>query len=245
MADVPHRESIKDTIESIVVALILAFVFRAFVVEAFVIPTGSMAPTLYGAHGTIVCEDCGTEFAYGLRDLSDHRNIVPVGPSATALCPNCNHRNSNLKINDLRRNPESGDRILVVKWPYDVGGARLAPARWDIVVFKDPANGETNFIKRLVGLPGEVLMILDGDVYTVPIDQLSEQAVTDLDRVRHQKYELRTGGQRGRLRPLRPSTRRELARQATIARKTPAAQQALWFPVYNHDYRPQRVDPGT
>ena len=53
-AAIPEREGIKDTIESFVVALILAFVFRAFVVEAFVIPTGSMAPTLYGALGTII-----------------------------------------------------------------------------------------------------------------------------------------------------------------------------------------------
>ena len=42
--DITAREGMKDTIESIVIALVLAFVFRAFVVEAFVIPTGSMAP---------------------------------------------------------------------------------------------------------------------------------------------------------------------------------------------------------
>src|SRR5215475_8958201 len=54
--------SIKDTIESILVAFILAFVFRAFVVEAFVIPTGSMAPTLLGAHMRFRCDDCGYQF---------------------------------------------------------------------------------------------------------------------------------------------------------------------------------------
>src|SRR5580700_8774172 len=53
---------IKDTIESILVAFILAFVFRAFVVEAFVIPTGSMAPTLLGAHMRYTCPDCGYQF---------------------------------------------------------------------------------------------------------------------------------------------------------------------------------------
>ena len=68
-----EHEGTKETIESIVIALILAFVFRAFIVEAFVIPTGSMAPTLNGAHGTILCEDCGSGFAYGLRDPSDSR----------------------------------------------------------------------------------------------------------------------------------------------------------------------------
>src|SRR4051812_14167522 len=59
----PHPEgNIKDTVESILVAFILAFVFRAFVVEAFVIPTGSMAPTLLGAHMRFQCEDCGYGF---------------------------------------------------------------------------------------------------------------------------------------------------------------------------------------
>src|SRR5438067_1059753 len=40
----------RETIESIVVAFVLAFLFRTFEAEAFVIPTGSMAPTLYGQH---------------------------------------------------------------------------------------------------------------------------------------------------------------------------------------------------
>src|SRR3990170_871530 len=86
-----QHEGSKDTVEGIVVALILAFVFRAFVVEAFVIPTGSMAPTLYGAHGTILCADCGTEFAYGVRDLDDKRQVTEVRTTANAICPNCNH----------------------------------------------------------------------------------------------------------------------------------------------------------
>ena len=58
----PPRENVKETIESILVAFILAFIFRAFVVEAFVIPTGSMAPTLLGAHMRYRCEDCGYKF---------------------------------------------------------------------------------------------------------------------------------------------------------------------------------------
>src|SRR6478609_44741 len=58
----PQDGSVKETIESILVAFILAFVFRAFVVEAFVIPTGSMAPTLLGAHMRFRCNDCGYRF---------------------------------------------------------------------------------------------------------------------------------------------------------------------------------------
>ena len=51
-----------DTIEAIIIALILALTFRAFIVEAFVIPTGSMAPTLLGAHINVICPKCGYVF---------------------------------------------------------------------------------------------------------------------------------------------------------------------------------------
>ena len=250
MADAPqkveahHTDGIKETIESIVVALILAFVFRAFVVEAFVIPTGSMAPTLYGAHGTIICEDCGTEFAYGLKDLKDNRNATLVSSDARAVCPNCNYANRSLKINDVKRNPETGDRILVLKWPFDLGGDLLGPARWDVVVFKDPADGETNFIKRLIGLPNEVLMIIDGDVYTVPTSELSKNALAKLGQLRQRKYLFRTGKRHGNLPEVPKELRDELDRKVRIARKTPQAQQAMWFVVYDHDYPPQSRGPG-
>src|SRR5688500_5802207 len=61
----PKRDnhgSVKETLEALVVAFILPFLFRAFVVEAFVIPTGSMAPTLLGAHMRFTCKDCGYDF---------------------------------------------------------------------------------------------------------------------------------------------------------------------------------------
>ena len=150
----PAREGPKETVESVIVALVLAFVFRAFVVEAFVIPTGSMAPTLYGKHGTMTCANCGWEYAYG---LSEQRG--QVGPDSRSECPNCGYANVTSRFYDAGQVPphmESGDRILVLKWPFDVGGA-LGPRPWQVVVFKNPRDGEENFIKRLIGLPGQVL----------------------------------------------------------------------------------------
>ena len=44
------KEGHRDTVEAIVVAFILALVVRGFEAQAFVIPTGSMAPTLMGRH---------------------------------------------------------------------------------------------------------------------------------------------------------------------------------------------------
>ena len=60
-----NRESLLETLESIIVAFVLAFLFRAFIVEAFVIPTGSMGPTLYGQHAELECTDCGYQFSIG------------------------------------------------------------------------------------------------------------------------------------------------------------------------------------
>src|SRR5579864_2542094 len=59
----------RETIESVVVAFVLAFLFKTFEAEAFVIPTGSMAPTLYGQHRDVYCEQCGTRFAVGVRTV--------------------------------------------------------------------------------------------------------------------------------------------------------------------------------
>src|ERR1043166_6342293 len=178
----PKPDGIRDTIESIVVAFILAFVFRAFVVEAFVIPTGSMAPGLYGKHVQHPCAMCSYPYAYGIREpYRDPRdNSLRGGTLETeggffVRCPNCGWMgDGNNRINVNRESQvvaDPGDRILVLKWPYDIGGAMLGPKRWDVCVFKDPEDGDTNFIKRLIGLPGEVLEIIDGDIYTAPASQ--------------------------------------------------------------------------
>jgi len=235
------RDGVKDTVESIIIAFILAFVFRAFVVEAFVIPTGSMAPTLYGAHGTIVCGDCGTEFAYGLHDLSTpHRGGSLLDDRSTTTCPNCNYKNRNLLVNDRARNAESGDRILVLKWPFDFGGAGFGAHRWDVAVFKDPADGTTNFIKRLVGMPEEVLMIMDGDLYTVPASSLSDEAREELGRLVVEKHERISGLQSGPV-PAAPEwVLEELDEKLTIQRKTTVAQNVLWTLHHDHDHPPRR-----
>ncbi|MCO6436829.1 MAG: hypothetical protein J5J06_07065 [Phycisphaerae bacterium] len=243
LSNTPQREGMRETIESIVIALVLAFVFRAFIVEAFVIPTGSMAPTLLGAHGTIICEDCGTEFTYGLKDPGDPREIQQVKPNSIAICPNCNHPNNHLEENDVAGNAERGDRILVLKWLYDLPLPGVGPHRWDVTVFKDPADGTTNFIKRLVGMPNEVLMIADGDLYAAPVAELSEATKAEFAALRVLKHEL-LSGRRGTLPQLSTSAREELDRKFHIVRKTPAAQYSLWHLVFDNDYRPRTLDPS-
>ncbi|REJ89353.1 MAG: signal peptidase I [Planctomycetota bacterium] len=167
------RESWRDTIESIVFAFVLAFLFRTFEAEAFVIPTGSMAPTLYGRHKECLCEQCGYRIVVGASDEVDREGYLKWtvdrqgdylgGPRLyTALCPNCGFENQNLE----EKLAFNGDRILVNKYPYEFGD----PDRFDVFVFKWPEEPETNYIKRVVGLPDETIRIKQGNLYLVGAD---------------------------------------------------------------------------
>lgn len=152
----------RETVEAFVVAFILALLFRAFLAEAFVIPTGSMAPTLMGAHKDFVCDECGTSFQSGAsreRSGPDTRRVVVAG-----ICPNCRHVNPLDLANEGNDQTFNGDRILVSKFTYTLN----EPERWDVIVFKYPGNPKQNYIKRLVGLPNETLTLRHGDVYARP-----------------------------------------------------------------------------
>src|SRR6188768_623757 len=56
------RDSLREIVETIVFVVALVLMLKLFVVEAFVIPTGSMAETLLGYNKVVTCPDCGLEF---------------------------------------------------------------------------------------------------------------------------------------------------------------------------------------
>ena len=149
--------SIRDTMESIWVAIVLAFVLRALVVEAFVIPTGSMAPRLLGEHWDLQCPSCGYEYAFGWRDKLPPDRTRAYTPSG-AYCPNCGCEFPYTERDALVNN---GDRVLVMKFLYQL----TEPKPWDVVVFRNPQSNQDNYIKRLVGLPGETVEIVHGDLF--------------------------------------------------------------------------------
>ncbi len=94
-----------------------------------------------------------------------------------------------------------GDVMFVSKWDYNSvwlcfpwqdneqkeSAARLAtgfgsPQRFDVVVCRYPNRGDTNFVKRIVGLPGDSLYISDGYLY-VNGEKYEEEYINDEYRV--------------------------------------------------------------
>ena len=111
---VRKKSVLRDWVESIIVAFLLAMVIRAFVVQAFKIPTGSMRPTLLEGDLILV-----NKFIYGAR----------------------------IPFTDFRLPAVSGLK------------------RGDVIVFIYPEDPKKDFIKRLVGLPGETVEIKNGSIY--------------------------------------------------------------------------------
>ncbi|MEO1615319.1 MAG: signal peptidase I, partial [Planctomycetota bacterium] len=163
-ADSIRTAAQRETVEAFVVAFILALLFRAFIGEAFVIPTGSMAPALMGAHKDLYCEQCEQRFQVGAS--LENRGPQQLQTVVAGMCPNCRFVNTLDLAENSHHQSFNGDRILVSKYAYTIS----EPERWDVIVFKFPGNPKQNYIKRLVGLPEESLSIWHGDVYRLDDD---------------------------------------------------------------------------
>lgn len=155
-----RRGTVRALIESSVCLLLAVLLFRTFAAEGYMISTGSMAPHLLGFHKRVICPACGHAFPFGVAYDTDPRGVTAAETNAFrahAVCPNCNQHGIN--VVDVPRN--HGDQLLVFKPAYSF----QAPRRWEVVVFRNPHNPTEAYVKRLVGLPGERVQIIDGDVY--------------------------------------------------------------------------------
>ncbi len=144
----PNPGFVRQVVEFLVVMSLGILLFRTFAAEAYIVPTGSMAPTLLGMHEELVCPNCQIRFNLGLEE---------GGRSGRPICPNCGQ-------NGLESHPAlecSGDRLLVQKFLYDF----RRPRRWEVAVFHFPGDPSQAYVKRVVGLPGELIQIVRGDVF--------------------------------------------------------------------------------
>lgn len=114
------KETLADTLKTIVYAVLIAVVIRSLLFEPFRIPSGSMYPTLEVGDYLFV-----SKYTYGYSKHSFPASLIPLK-----------------------------GRI----W-------ESVPQRGDIVVFKFPADNKTDFIKRVIGLPGDTVQVLHGRLY--------------------------------------------------------------------------------
>lgn len=156
-------DGLYSTLEWMISAFCYTLVFIVFEMQAYTIPTGSMADTLKGAHFRLRCEQCAYPYDYDFLPEAYRldRNQTPgvneeVKPGSPR-CPSCGYfRQTGQRVPVVK-----GDRIFVLKSVYQF----IEPKRWDVVVFKNPTNPGENYIKRMIAGPGETLEIIDGDIY--------------------------------------------------------------------------------
>ena len=88
-----------------------------------------------------------------------------------------------------------GDRLFVSKYSYGYSQhsfpfspkiftgriLKKTPKRGDVVVFKTPADNRTDYIKRLIGLPGDKVQIINKDLYLNGIKIEKKQVETSLN----------------------------------------------------------------
>lgn len=121
-----------ETARALILAILLALGIRAFIVEPFTIPSGSMIPTLLVGDFIVV-----NKFAYGLR--------LPI----------------------------TGTLLMSLG----------EPKRGDVIVFRYPDDPRQDFIKRVIGIPGDRIDVRGGRIRVngQPLDQLSEGKFTYRD----------------------------------------------------------------
>ena len=147
----PQGKSIvREYLEAIVVAMLLAFAIRIFVVQAFKIPSGSMIPTLQIGDHILV-----SKLSYGIQWPADCRyewtGPLRLAPSYWRLPFNC--------------------------YTSKTFVAFGTPQRADVIVFRYPEDEEKDFIKRIIGLPGDTIEIRNKTVF-VNGDPLNDKTFT-------------------------------------------------------------------
>jgi signal peptidase I len=128
----------------------IALPLKWYVAEAFVIPTNSMAPNISGIRREGRCPECGGLIVATIDAVADHAPPRGIPQRPIGTCRRCG---KDWEEPELFGAQLPGDKIIVAKW-YE-------PERWDVIVFRYPGDPSVNYVKRLVGMPGEEIVIGD------------------------------------------------------------------------------------
>jgi signal peptidase I len=256
-----HHDIIREVAETVVFVVVLVLLLKTFIAEAFVIPTGSMATTLWGYQKVVECTECGFTFPVNCSSQVDPQNPTDHANVMGCTCPNCRYTIHFKSKDDPSWN--SGDRVLVAKFLYDSGLRK--PQRYDVVVFKYPGKLEArgdgweigdgpqknqvaiNYIKRLIGMPGETIGIHGGRLYVaegytyddskVPADLLRRFTHSPDDRDDTQENRAKSAQVLQDFKNDMVLPANDPKRKFHILRKPPEVLLALSRPVYDNDFQ--------
>ena len=130
--EVKTKSKLRENVEAILIAIVLALFIRTFVVQAFKIPSGSMKPTLQIGDHILV-----NKFIYGVKIPYIGKTIIPY------------------------KNPDHGD----------------------IIVFRYPEDPDKDFIKRLIGVPGDIVQVKNKKVFVNNVPILNDVGVHSESRI--------------------------------------------------------------
>jgi signal peptidase I len=151
----------------------LGFVFlivKPYVLEAFVIPTNGMAPTVIGWHKVSECPRCQGVLIVPTAEPGEPERFL-LGGGHLGICLSCLKTSSVQFTDPAIRIP---DRIVTNKL--------LKPHRWDMIVFRYPRDPSVKYMMRLIGLPGESVFIDEGAIW---IDDVKLEPPPELAGLSH------------------------------------------------------------
>ena len=151
------KTNFKETISSLIFAIIAATIVHNYIIQPYIIPTGSLEKSLLIGDFLFV-----SKFHYGAR-----------APMTAISLPMVHDTIPLLKIRSYLKNPQypylrlpaiqkiKRNDIVVFNWPADTVRRFFVKEKG----VKKPIDKKPNYVKRCVGIPGDTLEIINGFVY--------------------------------------------------------------------------------
>jgi signal peptidase I len=204
-------------------AMTLLTMSQLSVVKTYIVPTGSMAPTVLGFHKDVTCPKCKRRFAINASSEMDPGGGQPEKITG-CTCANCRYPIDFAK-DKVTPLSAGGDRILVL------AATAKSLRRGDVTVHRYPPawfeeRESRIYVSRLMGLPGETLALHEGRLYVSTDVKYKADKVKPEELWRPQHMHIDD----------KEALKRFQQGKVQIVRKSPAMLLTQRRLVYDHDF---------
>jgi len=96
-----------------------------------------------------------------LREILSYVKIIVIAIAIAFICNQFIIVNAKVPTGSMKDTIMEGNRLIGFRLSYLFS----EPKRLDVVIFKYPDDETQNYVKRVIGLPGDIVVIKDGKVY--------------------------------------------------------------------------------